>query len=261
MRWGGALVFPMVAVVGACSSSTVQEQDAGTGDDAGSCAVTHDHATLSVVAGGIDELDCGRFTQSLDRTMRFTHAGTARSVTATSFALECPEGDCAAEPVAIRLDAAGLDVTRSLSEGTSVSVTDTVGYSIACVTGIAVYADASTSDAGTAAKPNLLFAVGEGARPPTNVVTVSFDEIDCSYPWKTDSCGAVNYAAVGIYAMTARSTLLLAEPLTARMGQTAESAIVGSTRVFRERNLRSYQNDSCDDYWNWAGWVAIEEGR
>ncbi len=254
MQWGRALVISSCVVVGACSGTTRVEGGAD------SCAVTNDHATLSVVSNGIDELDCSRLAEPTDRAMLFTHVGTARSVTATSFELECTEGDCAAERVAIRFEAPGLDATRSLTEGASVRVTASLNYFFACVTGIAVETNAPAGDAGTSAEPGLLFSVGEGARPPTNIVTVSFDKIDCSYPWKSKSCGGVGDDEVGIYAMTARAPFL-AHPLTVRMGRTAQSAISGSARVFRERNLRSYQTDGCDDYWNWAGWVAIEGGR
>ena len=38
------------------------------------------------------------------------------------------------------------------------------------------------------------------------------------------------------------------------MGATEQ--FVASGRTFRARNLRSFQTEWCDDYWNWAYWVV-----
>ena len=224
-----------------------------TGDDGASCAVTHDWAKLSVVSNGVDELSCQPRDGSASQPMTaFTHRGTARSVTAKSFELECPDGDCSMQPLAVGVDAPGLDLTRSLAERAAVRIIDRAIGSFACTSGIAVEATVPTGDAGTDTEPSLLFAVGEGASPPTDLVTISFDKIDCPYPWANKSCGAVSDDSVGIYAMTTRADFI-EKPLTARMGETAKSAITGSAHVLRERNLRSYQSDGCDDYWNYAG--------
>ncbi len=42
------------------------------------------------------------------------------------------------------------------------------------------------------------------------------------------------------------------------MGATADWSIPinGGVQSLRVRNLRSFETGACDDYWNWAWWIA-----
>jgi hypothetical protein len=186
-------------------------------------------------------------------------SGWIKEVDARAFSLDsCGTGTgCSPEVYGFTLDAPGLSATLSLGRQVTVSwqVSSIVGR--ACLQELVVN-DGLPSDVASGMWPPLWLAGADSTLQPSMPVpfSVAPRALFCNpNPTGTHACGGTlppdDYALVFTPATGE-------QPLSLAAGNTGTLAVTTALGLqhLTVHNLRSYQTANCDDYWNWAWWVA-----
>jgi hypothetical protein len=256
-RRSGAWARGSVAllVLSACSSKALTLDGAarvdGAGDDVsaeagapdadaggGRCGRTFDRAAIAIHFPGGGTLSCINVSMDAAVTPPRSWIGrvTASDATSLTVALaDTCDGDAACAPRLLRIEAQapGLDLTAFPRE--EVQVRASVTRFRACQQALEI-----TTTAG-----RLLLVVVDGAGPfdtgsPYGVERI---RLGCS---SEKGCGSV---PPDDYALEFTG-LTGPPPLRVHMGETGPGTNGESS--LRVRNLRSFQSEACDDYWNFA---------
>ncbi len=175
-------------------------------------------------------------------------SGRVTASDASSFTVDtCAAGSgCTSESYRFDIDTPGLSLGLPLDRQVSVSW----GFSApwGCIQEIVVADVFSTA---------LWFAGTDGAVDPAlaKPFSVETKAISCSDPGESTGCGSVppgDYAFVFTPVSGDRS-LTLANRQTGTLSVRPDANTVQHVTI---HNLRSYQTDRCDDYWNWAWWAV-----
>jgi hypothetical protein len=105
----------------------------------------------------------------------------------------------------------------------------------------------------------LYLAVTDGLTAQADGVETRFERLPCAHDWSNDDCMG-DSGKTGLYALHVASDQLMS-PVVARMGETVVAPLAASPGTWHIRNLRSFQTDYCDDYWNFAYWMTNEPPR
>jgi hypothetical protein len=143
------------------------------------------------------------------------------------------------------------DLSLGMPVGRQVSVSWALSAPWSCIQSLVVADAASTA---------IWFAATDGLVDPevAKPFSVEARELSCSAPSQRNGCG---WIPVDDYAFVF-TPLSGDPPLTLATGQTGTLTLGLSTsdvNAFQHvtvHNLRSYQSERCDDYWNWAWWAA-----
>ena len=247
-------------------------------------------ATVAVVlagCGGLGSKNCEyRAIRSLETLPRFTFTATLPDGTLQScsgfrpdmtsplggeisgwvtesggaaFSLDtCATGTgCSPAQYRFALDTPGLILALPL--GRQITVTWQIAFLMGCAQGLVVH-DGSPADVAAGVSPGIWLAGADAKLDPPGTVpfTVSREELYCNpNPGDRHPCGA-GFPPPDDFALVFKPTS--GEPtLTLSMGATSTLVLTvapGLSQHLTVRNLRSYQTDRCDDYWNWGWWAA-----
>lgn len=177
---------------------------------------------------------------------------------ATAFSLDTCATANGCNPNVYRFAIDAADLTLALPLGRQVTVTWQLSFFMGCAQGLVVYDGPAPAVDSTASPPIWLAGADANLDPPSIVpFSVSRRALSCN-PNAGDRhpCGA-GFPAPDDYALvftpaSGKSSLSVA------MGKTGTLAVTvapGVTQHLRIRNLRSFQSDRCDDYWNWGWWA------
>jgi hypothetical protein len=246
--------------------------DSGTAGGAGaSCKRTNDFATISVASGGGNAIDCnhvptdGGFPASTSGTLE----GSVTSVTASSFTINtCPPNANCVDLRTFKVSAPGLQVT--VPKSAFVRVDYSFSQSYWCTQSLEV--DSLPSWGGVANPTGMgavmLLAVVDGAfggsipegsagdasAPSGSVYTVRIQALGCDADAGT-GCGTVKPDE---YALDFAPSAAPSRSVRVLMGQTLGIDLLQTQgpNNWHVRNLRSYQTGACDDYGNFAWFLA-----
>lgn len=105
------------------------------------------------------------------------------------------------------------------------------------------------------AGPRLYLALGDGSTEVLyDGVAINRIRTGCGIPGGGPSCGPI---VPDLYQLQFAHAQRVGGP-EVPMGASSEWVIPinGGTQNLRVRNLRSFETGACDDYWNWAWWIA-----
>jgi len=191
-------------------------------------------------------------------------SGSVTEVDSTTFSLDTCATGTGCSPQVYRFAIDSSDLTVPFPVGRQVTATwqfsDVVGR--ACPQ-VLVVNDGLPSDVAPGASPALWLAGADSTIGPSLPVPFSVVQraLSCNpNPSTTHSCGGSvppdDYALVFTPA-SGEPPLSLA---TGKTGTLALTPASGQQQHLTVRNLRSYQTEQCDDYWNWGWWVAGHAG-
>lgn len=231
----------------------------GAGGSAGAtCTRTEDRASISIARPGAALLDCANAPSAFDAGSPVSPtllSGALVRVDAGGFDLDTcpPNADCAPSITRFEVEAPGLAL--ELPAGAFVQVSYLISVFYQCQQSLEVSTIPTWGGMDNPAGPSgvLLLGIADGGYTfddsPYGVERV---RLDCTSP--TPGCGSV---PPGEYALELAPTAAPDRVTQLVMGETASIDLL-QTKVpggWLARNLRSYQTDYCDDYWNFAWWV------
>lgn len=231
-----------VAAVGACSSEA--PVTAGAGDGSVSCARTTDELAVTVTPAAGEPPNCSMH----QGTTPTEWSGIGRVVSTNGGDLvldECsPATDCT--PMLRTLEIRAPGVAPELPSGAYVSwrVRFAPGWS-RCVVAVMIRNQPTWDGVpNPVAQSERVYVLGADGSLDT------FADAPLSVSRRALGCGAHDggQLAPDEYALEIDGTSELV-----LMGDEREVAVAG--RVFSVRNLRSFQTELTDDYWNWAFWA------
>ena len=190
-------------------------------------------------------------------------SGWVTEVVGTAFSLDVCAAGTGCSPEVYRFALDSPDLTLALPLGRQVTVTWQLSFFMACPQ-VLVVNDGSPSDVASGTWPALWLAGADSMIQSTIPVPFSVAEqgLYCNpNPGTTHPCGA-GTPPPGDYALV--FTPASGEPpLSLAMGKTGTLAVTTAPGLLQHltvRNLRSYQTEKCDDYWNWGWWAAGHAG-
>ena len=264
----------LVAAAGCGGSTADPVGDAGTPDaaddardapgdepagDAAGCALTFEHATLAVVQRDGTREDCASATWDGGTDVVEEASGQVTAVAANSFTLDTcpPNADCALSAMTFVADAPGIALASAIPSGAYVHVRWKLTRFWACQASLEVTSLPSWGGLANpvASLPALLLAVADGAAHlPGAPFTVDREKLACADEDAGAGCGGPE---PGAYQFLFLATAAQAPVLRVPMGEVrAWSALESGHGSWDVKNLRSFQSTACDDYWNFAWWLA-----
>ncbi len=237
---------------------------AETGSPAITCGVTLDTATISADLATGEVSDCANPTVKQGAAPAPTTAtGQLSDVQADSFAIETcpPNADCATTgTIRYHVRAAGLDLRTALPRGSYVQVSwEIMTNTWACQTGLTVRSVTSWGGVanpvppGGSATPLLLLDVADGGGVRDDAFALETVPLGCNTTGAHGCGGALpdEYAYRFVPAAGSPS-------VTVGMGETKSLSLSSDPKLaWSARDLRSFQGEACDAYWDWAYWVAF----
>lgn len=248
------LLAGLVAACGGTVTGAGSDGGAGAGGSGGSggngCSRTQDAVEMSIDAFGGQTFDCG--TSADGGVPAWSSTATVTAVDATSLTLDgcSPYADCIPMISTVHVSAPGLSLSV-IPVGSVVHVDYAGGFSMwACARRIAITSASWSPD--PAPPPRLYLAVSDGTANTAapEWFSVGTTRLACSAE-EGSGCGGPKPGDYTLDFTTAAG----APTLSVKMGETATWQLDANNSV-RVRNLRSFQTAICDDYWNWAYWVA-----
>jgi hypothetical protein len=191
-------------------------------------------------------------------------AGWVTEVGAAAFSLDtCAAGTgCSPDVYRFAIDAPDLTVALPLARQVTVTWQFSSVVARACLQGLVVN-DGLPTDVASGTWPQLWLAGVDSTIPSSSPVPFSVVQqpLSCNpNPSPTHPCGGASppddYALVFAPA-SGEPPLSLA---TGTTGTLAVTTAPGLQQHLTVRNLRSYQTENCDDYWNWGWWAAGHAG-
>ena len=222
-----------------------------------SCVRTQDRAEIAIERPGQPGLDCSTVIHAAEPIEPTVLEGRITRSSAFGFEIDtcAPNADCEALLTNIRVSAPGLSFW--LPAGAFVQVTYQITKFYACQQGLQVITIPSWGGVQSPFQPHqLLLAVSDGGNTfsssPYRIERVA---LGCRSP--TQGCGGV---PPDEYALVVISTAVPERRVRVGMGESkvidlSSGPFLGHWTV---RNLRSYQTDICDDYWNFAWFVSFQ---
>lgn len=187
--------------------------------------------------------------------------GQITAVTLDGFSLDTcpPNADCAPSTVRFVADAPGIELARALPVGAYVRVRWSITRFFACQASLEVDSLATwgTVPNPVAGLPGLLLAVADGAKQLDGApFVVDRELLECGVDAGA-GCGSVT---PGAYRFTFTPANAEGPVLHVPMGAVVPwPALAPGAGTWDVKNLRSYQSTACDDYWNFAWFVAFRE--
>jgi hypothetical protein len=190
-------------------------------------------------------------------------SGEVTDVSGTAFSLDtCPAGTgCSAAVYRFAIDTPELPLALPLNR--QITVTWQLVFAMGCAQGLVVH-DGSPADVAAGVSPGIWLAGADSnLEPPSNVpFSVARQELYCNpNPGVAHPCGAGSPPPDDYVLVFTPSS---GEPsLSLDMGSTGTLALTtapGFLQHLTIHNLRSFQTDRCDDYWNWGWWAAGNAG-
>jgi hypothetical protein len=266
-----AIVITAAIATGACESK-VDAERAGTTDRtvfedpdadlvaAVKCVKTEDRAVMSVESEGLQVLGCS--IPDAGRNAHYKWEGTGRviAVEAQGFEMDSCVDDsgCGGPKTKVRISANDLDLTTALEPGALVKVHGESDYFYAC-TGDLVVESVETWNgiANPSPAPGgfyvAAFEAGGWSEAPYRIQNV---RLDCAFENEQFACNDPE-TPTGLFAIELTPNVYQSKTVLP-MGETVSIPAPGVSDKWRARNLRTYQTSYCDDYWNYAYWIARE---
>jgi hypothetical protein len=190
-------------------------------------------------------------------------SGRVAEAGSTSFSLDTCAAGTGCSPEVYRFAIDSPDLTLAVPLGRQVTVTWLLSISMTCQQ-VLVVNDGLPSDVASGTWPALWLAGADSTIEPTIPLPFSVAEqaLYCNpNPGTSHPCGGGahppdDYALVFTPA-SGDPPLSLA---TGKTGTLALTTAPGLLQHLTVRDLRSYQTDKCDDYWNWGWWAAGHAG-
>jgi hypothetical protein len=190
-------------------------------------------------------------------------SGWVAEVGGTAFALDTCAPGTGCSPAVYRFAIDSADLTLSLPLGRQVTVMWQFSFPMACPR-VLVVNDGLPSDVTSGNWPALWLAGADSTIQPTIPMPFSVGQqgLHCNpnpgaaHPCNPGAPPPDDYALVFTPASGD-------PPLSLATGNTGTLALTPSPGLLQHltvRNLRSYQTDKCDDYWNWAWWATGRAG-
>ena len=227
------------------------------GADAGQCTVTNDGAELSMTMPGGAQWSCSAPTQTASPV---DVSATIVSTRADGFVVDTcpPNADCAGTLATVTVKAPGLDLARALPAGTFVRIRLVITQFFSCQRALHVTTLGSWGGEKNpfgAADVVLLDVIDGGAPADDAPFTLGRVPLGC-VPAGTTGCGS---PSPDDYAFTFTPNTPGAATLLVHMGETKPlplgAEVPGTWAV---RDLRSFQGEECDAYWDWSYWLAYQ---
>jgi len=249
-----------VAGVGAAGGS------GGAAGTTNSCTRTEDRARIAVQLPGEPRRDCSSAMLDFEPRPPTALDGVITRIGPTEFEIDtcAPNADCVPSLALFEVEAPGLSLRQVLGEGAFVRVTYLIGRFFACQQSLEV---SSIPTWGGVQNPasmmgdTLLLAVSDGGGTfDGSPYTVDRMALGCQPV--TQGCGSVTPDE---YALVLSPTAEPESAISVGMGQTMQLNNLQPlpsnwpsswARFWTVRNLRSYQTEYCDDYWNFA-WYLV----
>ncbi len=188
-----------------------------------------------------------------------TITGAVTAITDRSFTIDMcpPNADCPPQHVDIELDAPGARLAEAIPMGGFVAVTYRFARSWGCTSQVRVSNvpnwGGEVNPAG--ANSRMLFAAAEGEYEPLPASPFSIERVSLGCRVSGMTCGE----PADDFALRFASTSSPSDPaVTVGMGREGAGVFgAGVSRApYRVQNLRSFNTGYCDDYWNYAWFVA-----
>ncbi len=214
--------------------------------------------TLAVKAPDGTTLDCETAPRNRSAIVTTVVDGLVVSASANSFNLDAcpPNADCKGTTYTFTVDAPGL--TIGLKPGTKVRTRHRIGAVWACTVDLVVTSLPGWGAVASPVEGALLLAANDGGEPVADAPFLAeHDQLGC-HPAPT--CNGIKTGA-DEYQFRFRARNVSADQVVVPMGETRDLVVDEASRALplRVRNLRSFQTERCDDYWNWAYWIAPRE--
>jgi hypothetical protein len=190
-------------------------------------------------------------------------SGWVTEVDGNAFSLDACAAGTGCSPEVYRFAIDSPDLSLALPLGRQVTVTWQLTFFMGCIQALVVN-DGAPSDPASGTWPALWLAGADSMIQSTIPVPFSVLEqgLHCNpNPGTRHSCGGGapppdDYALVFTPA-SGEPPLSLA---TGKTGTLALTTAPGLLQHLTVHNLRSFQTDRCDDYWNWGWWAAGHAG-
>jgi hypothetical protein len=246
-----AVVF--FALLAACGGRVVD----GAASTTTSCTRTSDGAELAVTMPGGARYACDSIPET-DAPLDVN--ATIVSTAAESFTVDTcpPNADCAGTIATVSVKAVGLDLPRALPIGTQVRIRFSVSRFFACQRELHVTTLESWG--------GLKNPFGAGDVVLLDVIDGGAPAADAPFALDIQALGCVAKEVTGCggrapddYTFWFTPKTAGAAPVSVHMGETKALPLGGTPLgTWAVRNLRSFQSEACDDYWNWSYWLAYQ---
>ena len=191
-------------------------------------------------------------------------SGWVTEVDGTTFSLDTCAAGTGCSPDVFRFAIDAPDLTVTLPMGRQVTVTWQLSSTLgrACLRALVVN-DGLPSEVASGTWPALWLAGADSTIQPS--IPLAFSVVQQALfcnpsPSTTHQCGGTSppddYALV-FTPSSGEPPLSLA---TGKTGTLTLTPAPGPQQHLTVRNLRSYQTENCDDYWNWGWWAAGHAG-
>ncbi len=238
----------------------------GAAGTANSCTRTEDRARIAVQLPGEPRRDCSSAEFGSEPKPPTALNGAIIRIGPTTFEIDtcAPNADCVPSLALFEVEAPGLSLEQALVSGAFVRVTYLIDRFYACQQSLEV---STIPTWGGVPSPvdemgdTLLLAVSDGGGTfDGSPYTVDRTALGCQPV--TQGCGSVTPDE---YELVLSPTAAPESAIRVGMGQTLQLNNLqpppnnwpsSLSRFWMVRNLRSYQTDYCDDYWNFAWYLT-----
>jgi hypothetical protein len=227
----------------------------GVGGTGGlSCVRTQDRAQIAVERTGQVRIDCSTVMNATGAVSPTVLEGRITRAQLDSFELDTcpPNADCAATFARIEVLAPGLNARMPV--GAFVRVTYQITRFFACQQALEVSTIPSWGGVENPyhAKSALLLAISDGGST-FETSPYKIDRVPLGCRPITPGCSSVKPDE---YALTFHATVGTGGGIQVGMGESELLDLGQPAFRYLARNLRSFQTEYCDDYWNFAWFLA-----
>lgn len=240
------------------SSSSSGGAGASSSSSSGSaqCGQTYDRLDFRIQDPKGQEYACNGMVSNPMEILEFTGELIGQKGETLVFETCPPTADCPSIPYTISIEAAGFTF-GTLPKGAFFKVSAQIQQDWACTQRIIIQNAPSWGGVPNPISKEefIIFAGADGTTEvlPGTPFIIEAQALGC-YPDAPPDCGGPRED----YQLLFTSTVYEDHETTVSMGNTKEwSPFSPTARPLLVRNLRSYSSGACDDYWNWAYWMAF----